>query len=317
MATTTALGSDPPPLAIPDRPKSWPLVEQLRAAWADPAARPALLGGAAGAALLGALFAPNLRHFAQVWASDANYSHGFLVPPIALYFANEAARRGPVAAGGGVATGLTLLIAAIVGRLATTLVPLGFVGDLSFLIGLAGLVALLAGGAALRRYAFPLAFLAFMVPLPVALYTSIATPLQLLVSRVAADLLTLTGLPVLREGNTMTLPGGLTMFVAEACSGMRQLTGFLALTTAVAFFTTRPAWYRATLVASAVPVALTANVARVVLTGWIMSYDPAYAEGAFHTAEGLLMMGLGLGMLQLECLALDAIARAVGGGAPR
>ena len=43
----------------------------------------------------------------------------------------------------------------------------------------------------------------------------------------------------------MTLPGGVQMFVAEACSGMRQMTGFLALTAAVAYLTTRPGWYRA------------------------------------------------------------------------
>jgi hypothetical protein len=43
---------------------------------------------------------------------------------------------------------------------------------------------------------------------------------------------------------------------------------------------------------------MTANVIRVTLTGWIMyDIDPSYAVGAFHTIEGLLMMGLGLAML--------------------
>jgi exosortase len=113
---------------------------------------------------------------------------------------------------------------------------------------------------------------------------------------------------VLCEGNKMTLPGGLQMFVAEACSGMRQLTGFLALTTAVAYWTTRPAWYRVVIVVSALPIALSANIARVMLTGYIMHFvNPEFALGTYHTLEGLLMMGFGLLMLQVECWVLDQI----------
>jgi exosortase len=267
--------------------------------------------------LLGAVFWANLRHFAYVWATDGNYSHGFLVPLMSLYFANEAARRGPVAVRGGARLGASLLALAMLGKLATVLVPVGIVGDLALLLGLAGLCALLAGRAALRRYGFALGFLAFMVPLPVHLYTTIASPLQGVVSRIAAAILNATGVPVLAEGNLLTLPGDVRMFVAEACSGMRQLTGFLALTAAVAYLAPRPPWYRAVVVLAAVPVALTANVARVTLTGWIMSYDPRLALGTFHTVEGLLMMGFGLALLSLGCKGLDVIARATGGIRPQ
>src|SRR5439155_2859842 len=125
-------------------------------------------------------------------------------------------------------------------------------------------------------------------------YARIASPLQMMVSQVAAAFMNATGIPVLREGNMMTLPGNVQMFVAEACSGMRQLTGFLALTAAVAYLSARPVWYRLAVVASAVPIAITANVARVILTGYIMYFvDEHYATGAYHTLEGLLMMAFG------------------------
>ena len=89
---------------------------------------------------------------------------------------------------------------------------------------------------------------------------------------------------------------------------MRQLTGFLALTVAVAYLTVRPAWYRVTVIGSAVPIAMTANVTRVVLTGFIMHVlNPEFASGAFHTAEGLLMMALGLALLRAECWVLDQV----------
>jgi exosortase len=267
------------------------------------------LAAVSSLAFLAILFRDTLVHFVQTWQSDANYSHGFLVPLITLYFAAEAARRGPIQVKGGLVTGVGLMLLSIFGLLATLAVPVGVVADVAFVLGLTGLVALFAGRDALRRFAFPLAFLVFMIPLPVALYAALASPLQLWVSRAASWLLNAGGIPVFRQGNLMMLPGGVTMFVAEACSGMRQLTGFLALTTAVAWLTPRPWWHRVILIVSSVPIAMTANLIRVIVTGFIMyRLDPRYASGAFHTVEGLLMMGLGLGLLSVVCTVLTAIA---------
>jgi exosortase len=284
------------------------LLALLRTSLAQPGHRVILSGAIGCLGLLALIFWPNLLQFVQVWSNDGNYSHGFLVPLISLYFANVVAQRGPVPVRAGVGAGLTLLTISILGRLATILVPVGVVGDLSFLLGLAGVCALLVGTDVLRRYWFAFFFLIFMIPLPVALYARLASPLQLLVSGIATEVLNASGVPVLREGNMMTLPRGVRMFVAEACSGMRQLTGFLALTVAVAYLSARPAWYRTTVVASAIPIAMTANVTRVVLTGFIMHHvNPEFASGAYHTAEGLVMMGFGLSLLRAECWLLDLI----------
>ncbi len=283
------------------------LLDLLREAWRRPDQRVTLLGALAGGLLLGLMYLANLRHFVYAWTTDDNYSHGFLVPLISLYFANLAAQRGPVEVRSGVGLGVSLLGVSIAGRLLTVLVPVPFLGDLTLLLGIAGLCSLVAGTAVLRRYWFAIFFLIFMVPLPIALYTEIASPLQMKVSEVASHVLNLTGLPVLREGNKMTLPGGTQMFVAEACSGMRQLTGFIALTAAIAYVTCRPVWYRSIVIASSIPIAMTANIARVVLTGYIMHANPAYASGTFHTAEGLIMMGFGLALLRVECWVLDQV----------
>lgn len=292
-------------------PKSRPrpaLLSQLSDAWATAEGRTALIGAAVAAAALAVVFWSNLRHFALSWSTDENYSHGFLVPFISLYFANLAAERGPLKVRGGPALGLVLLSLALAAKLATVVIVVGTLGDLALIAAIAGVCALLAGTDVLRRYAFPIGFLLFMVPMPVSLYAWIASPLQLMVSRIASVAMNATGVPVLTEGNMMTLPGGVQLFVAEACSGMRQLTGFLALTAAVAYLTTRPAWYRVAVIAAAIPIAMTANVARVVLTGYIMYYvNPAYASGAYHTLEGLLMLGFGLSMLRGGCWLLDQL----------
>jgi exosortase len=288
-----------------------PLAQLVRDAWSNGPERLRLAGAAGCLTLVGFAYWSTLHHFIHVWSTDENYSHGFLVPFISLYFANEAAKRGPTEIRGGVGLGITLLVVAILLRLATIVVPIGILADCAFLLALAGACGLLFGSAVLARYGFALFFLVFMVPLPVALYTRIASPLQILVSQAASALLNGVGIPVYREGNLMTLPGGVSMFVAEACSGIRQLTGFLALTTAVAYMVARPLWYRLALIVSSIPVALGANVTRVFLTGIIMyKIDPEYAAGTYHTLEGLLLMGFGLAILGAECSLLNLACRA-------
>lgn len=301
--------SEAPVSTPPNDAEPWNLVKLLTRPVVDPEQRLHRLGAVLCLGLFALLFWDSLGHFYGVWTTDENYSHGFLVPLISLYFANQVASRGPVPIRGGTWIGGLMLVASVVVRFVTIPLPIPFLGDVAFLVGLAGLFALLFGVAALRRCWFAFFFLVFMVPLPIALYSKIASPLQLLASRVASTVMNASGVPVLCEGNRMTLPGGVQMFVAEACSGMRQLTGFLALTTAMACLLTRPGWYRAVVVFSALPIALTANISRVVLTGFIMHFlNPQFASGTFHTIEGLLMMGFGLLMLNCECWILDRIS---------
>jgi exosortase len=303
-----AVTSQAPVLNQCEQPESWPLAKLLYQSMIDPAQRVSWAGALVCLGLFLRLFWDNLHHLYYSWTTEENYSHGFLVPLISLYFANQIACRGPLPIRGGKCAGSLLLLVALAGRLITIPLPIPFLGDIALLIGLAGWFMVLLGTVVVLRLWFAFFFTVFMVPLPIALYSRIASPLQLFASRVASTLMNATGVPVLCEGNKMTLPGGLQMFVAEACSGMRQLTGFLALTTAVAYLTTRPSWYRAVIVISALPIALSANVARVMLTGYIMHFvNPQFALGTYHTLEGLLMMGFGLLLLQCECWALDQL----------
>ena len=68
---------------------------------------------------------------------------------------------------------------------------------------------------------FPLAFLLLMSPIPRIVFNQIAFPLQLLASRFGEITLNVVGVPVLREGNVITL-SNTTLEVADACSGIRD-----------------------------------------------------------------------------------------------
>src|SRR5262245_41055789 len=181
-----------------DRPGNLPAL--FRRSLAKPGDRPIWIGAVTCTGLYLLLFRDVLWHFYYSWTTDENYSHGFLVPLIAAYFADQAARRGPVRVRGGSVLGGGMLAASVLICLLTIPLPIPFLGQLGFIIGLAGIFGLLFGREALRQYWFALTFLVFMVPLPVAVYSRMASPLQLLASQVASTVMNATGGPVRRQG---------------------------------------------------------------------------------------------------------------------
>jgi exosortase len=235
------------------------------------------------------LYRGTLSSLVHQWGSDDNYSHGFFVAPLALYFAwerRQALVRAPVRPGIGGAFLLTLsVIVWIAGLLGAEL----FLTRVSLVGVIAGLVWFVWGRQQLRVLAFPIAFLLLMVPLPALIFNQIAFPLQLLASRVGETAIAAVGIPVLREGNVLQLPSR-SLEVAEACSGIRSLVSLLMLAIVLGYFTERRIGSRVLLACAAVPIAIVANAFRVAGTGiaseWI---SPAASEGFLHTFSGWLV----------------------------
>jgi exosortase len=144
-----------------------------------------------------------------------------------------------------------------------------------------------------------LAFLLFMVPLPFRLEVALAHPLQRIATLISTLALQTLGFAAFSEGNTIRM-GAIRIGVVEACSGLSMLMIFFALCTAVAMLTRRPIWERLLVVASAVPIALLANILRIVVTGVLHKVvGKEMADFVFHDLAGWLMMPLALGMLWL------------------
>ncbi len=174
-------------------------------------------------AAFGALYRDVLAKLVADWAADENYSHGFLIVPIALYFAWKRRHRLAALPSRPASVAGLLLVAGSVAVLAAGVLGAElFLTRLSMLGVLAGAVLFLYGWNHLRVLAFPLAFLLLMIPIPAIIFNQIAFPLQLLASRFGELALDGAGVPVLREGNVITL-ANTTLEVAEACSGIRSL----------------------------------------------------------------------------------------------
>jgi len=238
------------------------------------------------------LYSGVLSSLVTQWASDDNYSHGFLIVPLALYCAWErrhllaAAERRPRISG--LVIVLISLFVYAIGVLAAEL----FLTRISLVGVVAGTVLFVWGSAHARELVFPLALLPLMVPLPALVFNQIAFPLQLLASRVGETALATAHIPVLREGNILELPNT-TLAVAEACSGIRSLISLVTLAVVLAYFTERRAVARILIVLSAVPIAILANAARVAGTGFASHwFGPKAAEGFFHGFSGWIMFAV-------------------------
>lgn len=251
------------------------------------------------ALLVGWLYSSILFHLAKQWSNDPNFSHGFFVPAFSLFVLWQDRTR--LAGEPREPSSWGLLIVAfalsvlVVGVLGAEL----FLSRVSLLLLIAGLVIFFLGWRFFRAVLFPWMFLFLMIPIPEIVFGEITFPLQMLASKVAALLLPLLGVPVLREGNVINLPA-MPLEVAEACSGIRSLLSLATLAIIYGYLIETRVWVRVALALASIPIAVAANSLRIVGTGLLVQYwDPDKAEGFFHLFSGWLVFVVSLVMLFL------------------
>jgi exosortase len=249
--------------------------------------------------LLGWLYSSILGRLAQQWWHDPNFSHGFFVPLFSLFVLWQNRVRLAGIAQKPSWWGLLLVIFAlsvlVVGVLGAEL----FLSRVSLLLLLAGLVVFFLGWSYLRAVLFPWAFLFLMIPIPAILFNQLTFPLQFLASKIASGMLPVLGVPVLREGNIITLPA-VALEVAEACSGIRSLLSLATLAIIYGYLLETRTWVRVVLALASVPIAVAANSLRIVGTGLLVQYwNPDRALGFFHLFSGWLIFVASMAMLLL------------------
>lgn len=233
------------------------------------------------------------------WYTIPDYSHGFLVPLFAIFLVwdnRKAIRATPIrpswAGIGLVVFALAVLILGVYG------VDL-FTSRISFVFLLAGLVWTFFGRLMLRRLLFPLFVLVLAIPFPAIVFNQITFPLQLLASHLASMILPSLGVPVLQDGNVIELPV-MKLEVAEACSGIRSLMSLFTLAVFYGYFLEKTTVRRVILALASIPIAVAANVVRIVGTGLCVQYwDPIKALGFFHEFSGWVMFVISLCCLYL------------------
>lgn len=232
-----------------------------------------------------------LRDLVQDWIRDDNYSHGFLVIPVAIYvFAVRRAKLNFPAVPDRL--GLVLFVLGSVGLLVGIAASEFFTTRMSLILQVTGIGLYYLGRKNFSHVWFAFLYLGFMVPIPSILYYQATLPMQLLASKVTTVLLEVVGVPVLRQGNIIHLPD-YSLEVAEACSGLRSLVALLAVGSLYAWHIFE-GWVRpVALTLAMIPIAIAANVFRIFATGlgaYAISKD--VADTFLHEISGLMVFGL-------------------------
>lgn len=238
------------------------------------------------------LFADTARWLAHQWWTGEYYSHGPLVVAVAAMLGWRE-RRGLSPAPSW--TGPPVLLLALGGHLGAMALRAPFLSALTIPLGLAGAALFWGGWPALRRWAFPLAFLVLAVPLPFV--DTLAFPLQVASAQAASALANVWGVPATFQGGQVALEQ-CALTVGAPCSGLRSAMAMLSLGALAAWALQGPLWGRGLLLVLAVPAGWLANVLRVtallaVAHGW----GAGAALGTFHTLSSPLFFLGGVAML--------------------
>lgn len=253
-------------------------------------------------------FHHTLTELINDWSINDNYSHGFLIPLITAYMIWQKKDRLAEMTPKPNPLGLVVIAGGVMLHILANVAAELFTMRFSIVVISAGIALYLFGSRIFREIAVPIGYLVFMIPLPAILWNKIAFPLQLLASKLTADVVYFIGIPIFREGNILHL-ANTSLEVVDACSGLRSLTSLLALSAAFAYITPMRNLSRWLLFLSAVPIAIFVNLVRLTATAIMAHYiGEKAAQGFLHDASGMVVFVLAFiilfflsnGLIQIE-----------------
>ena len=225
---------------------------------------------------------------------DSYYTHGFLIPPISLFFVwqkRETLLRTPIVPS---AWGYVVLAGACVMLLLSDYLGLRIFAQISFVPMLAGLILVFLGTRHLALVWFPLVFLLFMIPIPQSITQSVSLRVKLLATESAVRLAHLCMLPLVRDGSYVHFPHWSPpndqILVGEICGGLRSLIALLAFGTLMSYISKTRTWARLLILAVSGPVAIVSNITRIFglcVVGYFWGGE--IAAGTFHDVSGIMI----------------------------
>ncbi len=136
---------------------------------------------------------------------------------------------------------------------------------------------------------FPLFYLLFLIPLPGWLMDSITQPLKILVSDITTFLLSAAGYPITQVGVTIYI-AQYQLLVEDACAGLNSLISLTAIGLFYIYLMHNASWrYSAVLLLLLLPIAIAANVVRVMILVLLTYYaGNEVAQGYLHDFAGIV-----------------------------
>lgn len=253
------------------------------------------------------LFWPALLYGWDKWETDPNYGHAYFVPLAAAYLIwrkRAVLRELPVQPS---AVGFALVIPSVILHILSANAGLLRFSMMAFVVVLAGLILLIFGWSYLRHLSFPLAFLLLAVPIPLYL-ESITLPMKIAASATSVQILSVFGLSMYREGTIIHLPN-LTLEVATACSGIKSLVLVCTVGAFYGYITQSKNTLRCIIFLASIPIALCANIARIVATAILSNYASGESMREFiHDFSGAFVFVVAGVMFTFTGMIVDSCA---------
>ncbi|WP_296443076.1 exosortase A [Rhodoferax sp. UBA5149] len=223
-----------------------------------------------------------------IWSRSETFTHGFLVPPIALWLIWRQRRSIAVQTPQPALGAFGLIAGAAFVWLMGDLASINAVTQIAFVALLVLTVPAVLGLAVTRLIIFPLGFLFFAVPIGEFLLPQ----LMEWTANFTVSALRLSGIPVYREGLRFVIPSG-SWSVIEACSGVRYLIASLTVGTLFAYLNYQSSKRRILFVIVSILVPIVANWMRaymIVMLGHLSGNK--LAAGVDHLIYGWVFFGI-------------------------
>jgi exosortase len=246
----------------------------------------------AGALLIAVYWPAFLWMIARFNEADTYYSHGYLVPLVFAYLIwlkRDELKKTAIKPLG---IGLALFLPALLVHLVAYFFEINFVSGFSLIPALFGLSLYLYGAGVTRKAAFAILFLVFMIPLPQVFIISVSFKMKMMAAQAATAIVNLIGVPAVRDGSIVHLRPDTFLTIGSPCSGLSSLIALTALGALYAYLIKVSTAKKITIFILSIPIALGANILRIVLLLLVaFAYDAkAASPGTFaHDTLGFLV----------------------------
>jgi exosortase D (VPLPA-CTERM-specific) len=262
-------------------------------------------------ALLGYIFWEGFVDMEHEWQNE-EYSHGYMIPLVAIYLVWQKQLSLPSVAGKGAWLAVGILAVGLFANVMGELSTVYEVVEYAFVLSLGAVIASFFGFRLVGFIWAAMVYLLFMIPLPQFIYQSLSTQLQLVSSSIGVAVIRLFDISVFLEGNVIDL-GVYKLQVVEACSGLRYLFPLMSFGFLIACLYKGPTWQKIVLFVSTVPITILMNSFRIGVIGVTVEYwGIEMAEGFLHDFEGWVVFMGCLVVLFVEMAAFHFMSKSPG-----
>lgn len=245
------------------------------------------------------------------WNHDSS-SQILLIPITSLFLIWLARKRIFAVTGFSIVPGITAILSGGILFWIAGLEPLHLPGNEALCLSALSLVIIWAGGfllcygpRALRAGAFPFLSLLLMVPFPDPVLDWIIHLLQQGSTEITYLIFRALGVPVLRQGFVLSVPG-VTIEVAKECSSIRSSMALLITCLLAAHLYLRTWWKALLFVLLSAPLSVIKNGVRIATLTLLSVYvNPDFLRGSLHRDGGIVFFFLALLMLWPVFVALE------------